>query len=120
MSTPTERMQKLLHAPYARVFYQDANGYGAKVLEWPGCYGAGPTAQAAMDDLEQAMVLWVEAERDAGHDIPQPFAVKATGRISLRVAPTVHARFLTSAAAEGISLNRWIEKSASAAIPEQE
>ena len=48
------------------------------------------------------------------------FAVKATGRISLRVAPTVHARFLTSAAAEGISLNRWIEKSASAAIPDQE
>ena len=104
------RMQELLCAPYARVFYKDENGYGGKILEWPGCFGAGPTAEAAMEDLEQAMYLWVEYALKDGQDIPEPFAVTATGRLSFRVPPTLHQQAMEGAATEGISLSCWIAR----------
>jgi len=100
----------VLGAPYTRVLRRDEDGsYAAEVLEFPGCFGAGPTPDGAMDDLETAMRIWVEGELARGHDIPPPLDQRAySGRVTLRIPPSVHERAALWAAAEGISLNRLL------------
>ena len=104
-----KRVAQVLAAPYARVFRHDEDGVGAEVLEFPGCYSAGDDGPEAWANLEEAMALWVASQLAQGQEIPEPFAAKEyQGRISLRVLPSVHARAAMLAAAEGVSLNRWL------------
>ena len=105
------RIDEALVAPYARVLTKDAEdgGFAAEVLEFPGCFSAGDTAEEAMANLEEAMALWVEGELEQGHEIPRPFeATEFSGQISLRVLPSMHERATLAARLEGVSLNRWL------------
>ena len=68
-----EAVRAALAAPYTRVFIREADGgYSTSVLELPGCYSSGDTAEDAMEMLDEAIALWVEAEVASGHDIPPP------------------------------------------------
>ena len=87
------------------------------MLEFPGCYSAGPDGPSAWEGLEEAMGLWVESQLAQGQEIPPPLAAgRYQGRISLRVLPSVHARAALVAAAEGVSLNRWLSAAVEAAV----
>ena len=102
-------VEQVLAAPYARVFRQDDDGVSAEVLEFPGCYSSGEDGPSAWANLEEAMTLWVESQLQQGPEIPSPMASTGyQGRISLRVLPSVHRRAALLAAAEGVSLNRWL------------
>ncbi|MXW23171.1 MAG: type II toxin-antitoxin system HicB family antitoxin [Chloroflexi bacterium] len=66
-------MRAAVAAPYTRVFVREADGgYSTSVLELPGCYSSGDTPDHAMEMLDEAIALWVEAELIDGHDIPAP------------------------------------------------
>lgn len=111
------RVAEVLAAPYARVLRRDEDGVSAEVLEFPGCYSAGPDGPSAWEGVEEAMALWVESQLEQGQDIPPPLAGgRYQGRISLRVLPSVHARAALIAAAEGVSLNRWLSAAVESAV----
>lgn len=97
-------------ARYSRLLVREKEGgYSAEVLEFPGCYATGETADEAMDNLDAAIAGWVESELEQGHDIPEPFGDdEVSGRLTLRLPPSLHRRALMLAAVEKISLNRFL------------
>ena len=105
-----EAVQAAVKAPYSRVLTREEDGgYSASVLELPGCYSGGDTATEAMEMLDEAIELWVEAELEDGHDIPPPSrTVEYSGRLTLRLLPSIHERAALLAQHEGVSLNRYL------------
>ena len=97
-------------APYTRLFTREEDGrYSTSVLELPGCFSSGDTPEDAMEMLDEAIELWVEAELEDGHDIPPPSrAVEYSGRLTLRLLPSIHERAALLAEHEGVSLNRYL------------
>ncbi len=66
-------VDEITSRPYARVLVPDESGrYSAKILELPGCFAEGDTAEEALEELEEAMRVWVEAALEDGFDIPEP------------------------------------------------
>lgn len=107
-----DRVEAAVAAPYTRVVRHDPadGGYSAYVLELPGVFGGGDTAQEANDSLDEAIRLWVSHELDAGHEIPAPFDPEGfSGRVTLRMTPFLHERAQVRAAIERVSLNRLLE-----------
>ena len=105
-----EAVQAAVKAPYSRVLTREEDGgYSASVLELPGCYSGGDTATEAMEMLDEAIALWVEAELEDGHDIPPPSrAVEYSGRLTLRLLPSIHEQAALLAQHERVSLNRYL------------
>lgn len=105
-----EAVRAALAAPYTRLLTrEDDGGYSASVLELPGCYTSGDTAEETMEMLDEAIELWVAVEVEDGHDIPPPSrAVEFSGRITLRLIPSIHERAAQMAQHEGVSLNRYL------------
>ena len=97
-------------APYTRLFTREEDGrYSTSVLELPGCFSSGDTPEDAMEMLDEAIELWVEAELEDGHDIPPPSrAVEYSGRLTLRLLPSIHERAALMAERERVSLNRYL------------
>ena len=107
-----DQVEAAVIAPYTRIIRHDPSdgGYSAYVLELPGVFGGGDTAQEANDSLDEAIRLWVGHEIEAGHDIPAPFDPEGfSGRITLRMTPFLHERAQIRAAIEHVSLNRLLE-----------
>src|SRR2546425_898417 len=102
-SNVDDRKEALLRAPYARIFVRDEDGtYGAWVLEFPGCYAGGETAEEAMENLEETMVSWAEGELELGRELPKPWDyLEYSGRVTLRILPSLHERATKLAALEG-------------------
>ncbi len=105
-----EAVSVALAAPYTRLLTREEDGgYSTSVLELPGCYSSGDTAEEAMEMLDEAIELWVAVEIEDGHDIPPPSrAVEYSGRITLRLVPSIHERAALLAQHEGVSLNRYL------------
>ena len=95
--------------PYARVLTREAEGgYSAEVVELPGCFSTGESAVDAMERLDEAIALWVEAALAEGQDIPPPSREAGySGRFTLRLLPSIHERAALLARREGVSLNRY-------------
>jgi predicted RNase H-like HicB family nuclease len=51
--------------------------FGIVVPDRPGCFSAGDTIDQAMDNVEEAIDLWIEAALDAGQEIPAPSTLDA-------------------------------------------
>lgn len=104
------RVEAALRAPYARILRREEDGgYSCEVLELPGCYSTGDNAEQAMTNLDEAIALWVESEIEAGNTIPPPLDIdQHSGRLTLRIPPSLHERAVTRAAAERVSLNRLL------------
>ncbi len=54
---------------------QDEPGYTATVPALPGCISAGETVDDALENIRDAMNLWIKMARDKGEDVPQDFTV---------------------------------------------
>ena len=110
----TERRSALIRealtAPYARVLRQDEEGrWDAEVLELRGCLASGDTAAEALANLDAAMEDWLDAAIEDGEDLPEPMASREySGRIALRILPSMHRRIAELASAQGVSMNRWL------------
>ena len=104
-------VREAVAAPYTRLFTREEDGrYSTSVLELPGCYSSGDTPEDAMEMLDEAIELWVEAELEDGRDIPPPSrAVEYSGRVAFRLIPSIHELAALLAQHEGVSLNRYLE-----------
>lgn len=97
--------------PYARMLIPDIEdgGYVARVLEFPGCVSEGDAPNDAIENIEDALRLIVESMIERGDAIPEPLADREySGRLNLRIPPTLHARATERAVLEGVSLNRLL------------
>jgi antitoxin HicB len=50
---------------------EDGGGFVATVPDLPGCMSDGETPQEALANVQDAIVVWIEAARDLGHVVPQ-------------------------------------------------
>jgi antitoxin HicB len=102
-------LKEYLARPYHRVLRRTDDLYSCEVIELPGCFSSGETAAEAVDNLGEAMEIWLSSELAAGHEIPEPIDEDHyAGRVSLRLTPTLHRRATVAAAIEGVSLNRLL------------
>jgi predicted HicB family RNase H-like nuclease len=69
----------------------------------------GDTPGEAIEAVDDALTSVIEVLIEDGEDVPEPlYAREYSGRTQLRLPPTLHARAVMLAQAEGISLNRWL------------
>lgn len=51
---------------------EDGGGFVATVPDLPGCMSDGATPEEAIANVQDAIVTWIEAAHDLGHDVPAP------------------------------------------------
>jgi predicted HicB family RNase H-like nuclease len=83
------------------------------VASYPELFGlvmTGQTPEEAVSELEAVKADWFEAHLEQGHEIPLPGAESRaySGKISLRIAPSLHARLDAQAQKEKVSLNQLL------------
>lgn len=55
------------------IYWSDEDGvYLAEAPELPGCITHGATRQAAVENVAEAIELWVETAIEFGHPVPEP------------------------------------------------
>lgn len=91
--------------------WDDGNGpyYIARVLELPGCMIHGDTPVEAMGEMMDVMRDWVRTNLELGHKIPEPSQRQYySGKVVLRMPPSLHESLMRRAAIEGVSLNQYM------------
>jgi predicted RNase H-like HicB family nuclease len=99
-----------LRLPYARILIpEEDGGFSAEMLEFPGCFAEGETADQAIHNLDEVAESWIEAAQEQGLDIPEPTANQPyAGRIALRLPRDLHRLAVRKAQRDGTSLNQYL------------
>lgn len=107
-----------LKEPYSRVLIPNEDGtYSAEILEFPGCFAEGNTADEAIRNLEAAAESWVEVSLAQGLEIPEPAMNQGYGgKIALRLPRSLHRRATQMAERDGTSLNQFLVSAIAARI----
>jgi len=115
-------IRDILKKPYARLLTPAEDGsYTAEILEFSGCYAEGDTAEEAIANLEEAAASWIEAALEQGQEIPSPIAAHGhSGKISLRLAKSIHKQAARFAERDGISLNQFFTTAIAARVGAEE
>ncbi|HEY7489545.1 MAG TPA: type II toxin-antitoxin system HicB family antitoxin [Candidatus Tectomicrobia bacterium] len=115
-------IQEYLKAPYARILIPDEEGgYSAEILEFPGCFAQGETAEETMQALDRAAESWIQAALDQGQEIPTPFTNQGySGKIALRLPRSLHRKAMQFAERDGTSLNQFLVSAIAARVGVEE
>jgi predicted RNase H-like HicB family nuclease len=111
--------EEYLQRNYKRVLVPDPNGHGftARLLEFPGCFADGQTAEEAYANLESAAAEWIEAASSQGQPIPDPAGGDTySGRIVLRLPRALHQQAAELAALNQTSLNQFLVSAIAARV----
>ncbi|HLF88931.1 MAG TPA: type II toxin-antitoxin system HicB family antitoxin [Anaerolineales bacterium] len=85
----------------------EGGGYSISFPDLPGCGSDGATPEEAVANGRDALKSWLAVAREYVDKVPEPFS-SVSGRFVQRVPRSLHARLITRAKAEGISLNTLI------------
>jgi predicted RNase H-like HicB family nuclease len=115
-------IQQYLKEPYARILIpEEGGGYSAEILEFPGCFAEGETADEAMQALDRAAEAWIQAALDQGQEIPSPFRNQGYGgKIALRLPKSLHRQATEFAERDGTSLNQFLVSAIAARVGAEE
>lgn len=83
-------------------------GYFVTHPDLDGCMAEGPTFEEAAAHLADARELWIEARLAGGYGVPEPDSEDYSGRVSLRMTPSLHAQLVRIANRSEVSLNLLI------------
>ncbi|MGI8586401.1 MAG: toxin-antitoxin system HicB family antitoxin [Chloroflexia bacterium] len=99
-----------LKEPYSRILVPNEDQtFSAEILEFPGCFAEGETADEAIRNLEAAAEAWIEASLAQGLEIPEPAMNQGYGgKIALRLPRSLHRQAARMAARDGTSLNQFL------------
>ena len=63
----------MMHKYEIIIYWSNEDGaYVAEAPELPGCAAHGGTQEAALQNINQAVDLWLETAREFGDPIPEP------------------------------------------------
>ena len=89
----------------------------AQVEELPGCEARGRTEEEALAEVRGVMASWIADALANGRQVPAPRAAAThSGRLLVRMPPTLHADLARLADREKVSLNTLIVGMLSGAI----
>jgi antitoxin HicB len=84
-------------------------GWFAKIPDLPGCWGIGPTVEAAIRDTEVNKKIWIEMSLEDGSEIPEPRSDEEySGQFLLRLPKSLHHALAEEAKWEGVSMNQYV------------
>jgi predicted RNase H-like HicB family nuclease len=106
----TKSPEEYLKEPYSRILVPDENGsFFAEIMEFPGCYAEGKTADEAIHNLEEAAKSWIAVSIEEEHDIPEPLMNQGFGgKVALRLPRSLHRQAVRMAERDGVSLNQFL------------
>jgi len=92
------------------IFYSDEDeGYIAIVPDLPGCSAFGETEEDALREVRNAVKSYLCALKAERRPIPAPSSIpSASGKITLRMPKSLHARLALESKTEGVSLNQYM------------
>ena len=107
---PKKKVVDYLKEPYARILIpEEGGGFSAEILEFPGCFSQGETADEAYRNLEDAAKSWIETCLEQGLEVPPPSANQGYGgKIALRLPRSLHRQAVRMAERDKTSLNQFI------------
>jgi predicted RNase H-like HicB family nuclease len=114
--------EEYLKEPYTYILIPDEmGGYAAEILEFPGCFAEGETANEAMKKLDSAAAGWIRAALAQGQDIPPPLRNQGYGgKIALRLPKSLHRKAVEFATRDGVSLNQFLVSAIAARVGAEE
>lgn len=110
MTTVRLPLDEYLSRPYPFRVAIDGDGiYLVEFPDLPGCYAQAERVEDVPRLAKKARVAWIKTAWEAEDTIPPPSeAVTHSGRILLRIPPSLHRSLAESAEQEGISLNQYL------------
>ena len=119
------KVQYYMALPYniiiRQVKYDGGRRYFAAVREMMGCTCQGATFEEVYSGIREAMESWIEDKLEKGREVPLPAedelplenapsaeSKEFSGRVTLRMPKSLHARLSAEAKAEAVSLNQYI------------
>ncbi|MCC8014389.1 MAG: toxin-antitoxin system HicB family antitoxin [Eubacterium sp.] len=107
------KAEEYLKLPYNIItsYVEDETGsyYYGKVLELDGCQSTGDTIDELYENLQEAMLGWIETKLENGFDVPKPVtADDYSGKFNIRIPKSLHQRLVVEAKKEGVSLNQYV------------
>lgn len=95
--------------PFEVFYSEEDGGYIAIVPDIPGCSAFGETEEEALHEVRQAIQSCLEALKASGRPVPAPSGIpEASGKITLRMPKSLHARLALESKTEGVSLNQYM------------
>ena len=99
--------------PYTITITQDDDGHGiyytARILELPGLIMTGDSPEEAFNELESVKREWIETYIKLGNKMPLPLKQrKYSGKVILRMPPSLHENLVKIAKLEGVSFNQYM------------
>ncbi len=83
--------------------------YSLRVLEFEGCMTTGDTIEEVGRDIQDAMREWLQLNIKLGRVIPKPLRSRHySGKVMLRMPPTLHESLMFRAVEQGVSLNQYL------------
>jgi antitoxin HicB len=107
------RVEYYANLPYAITVVRRDDGHGiyylALVIELPGLMMTGDTPAEAIADLESVKREWIETYLKLGNKMPEPLHYRHySGKVILRMPPSLHEKLVQAAELEGISFNQYM------------
>lgn len=88
--------------------------YSIRVLELEGCITTGDTVGEVIVDIGDAIREWLQLNLKLGRPIPKPLRSRRySGKVMLRMPPSLHESLTLKAAEQGVSLNHYLVMSLS-------
>lgn len=108
LTTSEAKSRSILDKGYTRRLTPDpAGGYTANILEFPGCFAEGETADEALHNLDAAAVSWINVSLAHGREIRDPVNFDGySGKIALRIPRGLHQQVAELAELEECSVNQ--------------
>ena len=118
MDNKPTAMEEYLKKPYTRIIMPaEEGGFTGEILEFPGCFAEGETANEILDNLTKAAGSWIEAALEQRQEIPEPFDKQGFGgKIALRLPKSLHRQAVRCAQRDETSLNQFLVGSVAARV----
>lgn len=85
----------------------------ARAPELSGCMTDGETAEEAMNNLQDAIALYLESAKARGVPVPLPFSEKKfSGKFPVRTLPDKHRKIAEAARRAEMSVNEFVVNAA--------
>ncbi|MBM3154260.1 MAG: type II toxin-antitoxin system HicB family antitoxin [Chloroflexi bacterium] len=129
MAKQTDTIQNVVdyyaNLPYTITVEKEDDGrgvyYTARVIELPDLLMTGATPGEAVAELESVKREWIEEYLKLGNKMPKPLkSRKYSGKVILRIPPSLHETLVKVAELEGVSFNQYMVSSLSKSVGRDE